>query len=76
MKPEKLRKGKPAQGRFSAAFSGGPIEALRSAARSAAFAAYFPLLLAAAPLKPGAARSDARRRAAFSAAFSGGPIEA
>ena len=37
---------------------------------------YFPLLLAAAPLKPDSARTIACARASFSAAFSGGPIEA
>ncbi len=61
---------------FSAAFSGGPIEAASSPTRSRALATYFPLLLAAAPLKLvtwAARRLDEKE---FSAAFSGGPIEA
>jgi len=37
--------------RFSAAFSGGPIEAFVSVAAPEGSGAYFPLLLAAAPLK-------------------------
>ena len=38
--------------KFSAAFSGGPIEALQPWHRNDAGAPDFPLLLAAAPLKP------------------------
>ena len=67
---------RPARPAFSAAFSGGPIEAAAGRPDVPEAYSYFPLLLAAAPLKLRTSICQRRAATAFSAAFSGGPIEA
>jgi len=62
--------------RFSAAFSGGPIEAWGSGVKFDRMIGLFSAAFSGGPIEAGSDHSRKRFLFIFSAAFSGGPIEA